>query len=403
MKNKCKLWIISEIFYPDQTTTAHILTEIARFMSKHYDVCVLAGPAGYEKGNTVTDVPEISGDIRVIRSSCIIKNKNNLFLRTLRQSILTLKLAANFIFRVSGRDKVLIVTNPAPLLFVMALLRTVKSVELSILVHDVFPENTLPAGIFKSSDHYLYRIIRCVFSWAYARADRLIVLGRDMEEVIREKIKKFNHQPEICVVENWSDSDKIFPVSRTHHLSGKYTTKIILGYAGNYGRVQGLMKLLACIEKVQNETVYFRFWGSGAVESEMRKFVTAHHLKKVEINGVFSRQEQLRILNSFDIAIVVLEEGMYGLGVPSKTYNLLAAGRPIVFIGNRNSEIARTVIENEIGWVFDESEEEKFISFLNCLGMENLKDLEDKGKRCRQIAESKYAKEIILEKFYSII
>ena len=41
---------------------------------------------------------------------------------------------------------------------------------------------------------------------------------------------------------------------------------------------------------------------------------------------------------------------MYGLGVPSKLYNLMAAGKPVFYIGDRNSEVHLIMQEHEIGW-----------------------------------------------------
>ena len=44
-----------------------------------------------------------------------------------------------------------------------------------------------------------------------------------------------------------------------------------------------------------------------------------------------------------------LGKGMFGLGVPSKAYNLIAAGLPILFVGPKDSEISNLVNENELG------------------------------------------------------
>jgi len=56
-------------------------------------------------------------------------------------------------------------------------------------VHDVFPENTLPSGIIKSKKSFIYKIISSIFNRAYSATDELIVLGRDMKEIVENKVK----------------------------------------------------------------------------------------------------------------------------------------------------------------------------------------------------------------------
>ena len=79
-------------------------------------------------------------------------------------------------------------------------------------------------------------------------------------------------------------------------------------------------------------------------------------------------------------------EWMYGLGVPSKTYNIMAAGRPIIYFGPENGEIGLLIKEHNIGYI----------------GWPEIWDIEDmkvKGARARVLAETQYSKEIILNKF----
>ena len=56
---------------------------------------------------------------------------------------------------------------------------------------------------------------------------------------------------------------------------------------------------------------------------------------------------------------------MYGLGVPSKSYNILSAQKPILFIGNKKSEIALMIEENNIGWTIDNNDVNQIPTVLN--------------------------------------
>ena len=73
------------------------------------------------------------------------------------------------------------------------------------------------------------------------------------------------------------------------------------------------------------------------------------------------------MLNQCDLALVTLNSAMYGLGVPSKTYNNMEAGKPVLFIGPEKSEIYNEVINNDITFTFDDKD--KIIDFLQNLSL----------------------------------
>lgn len=88
--------------------------------------------------------------------------------------------------------------------------------------------------------------------------------------------------------------------------------------------------------------------------------------------------------------MVTLQDGMYGLGVPSKTYNILASGRPIMFLGPKDSEIDLLVKEEGVGYC---GWPDKW----------DMGELMAMGKKARKIAERDYAKDIVLNKFLNSI
>ena len=179
--------------------------------------------------------------------------------------------------------------------------------------------------------------------------------------------------------------------------------KIDIQYAGNIGRVQGLMNFLHIIKSIENPYLRFSFWGEGACKQEMVKYIEDEKMQNVYFFNGYARNEQSTVLNNCDIAIVILAPGMYGLGVPSKSYNIMAAGKPILFIGDVNSEIALEVKENGIGFCFEPENSEGLHSFFQNLDEQKLSLLSEMGKRARCLAEEKYSAQKILDKFIQII
>lgn len=374
---KQRLWIITELFPPDETSTSYILGEIANTMAKKYCVGVICGPEIYDKRKKLDDNTRFHLDESIVvkRAQGSNFDKNTIIGKTLSFILMSHSLMSLVRKYVRNGDKVLMVTNPAPLVLQMSRLKKSIDFELNILVHDVFPENTVPAGLRLP----MYGFIKRMFDKAYAKADQLIVLGRDMQEVLMKKVEKGSkpkgNSPRISIIENWADIENIKPQPMPEG-------KIILEYAGNIGRVQGLDNIINNLPL----DVEFHIYGTGSMENTLKRM---NH-PWVFFHGPYFRSQQNEVLAACHIALVTLQDGMYGLGVPSKTYNILASGRPVLFFGPKNSEIERLVRESDIGYC---GWPEKW----------NKAELIEKGKKARELAEKYYSKNIILEKFLNAI
>lgn len=399
------LWIVTEVFYPDQTTTSYILSKIADKMTEKYDVKVITTDGLYEKGMEGNPFYTISQNIDIVRVTFKDLDKNNLVQRFYRMTGLTKLLFSELKKRIRKGDKLLIPTNPALLLLKCSKLKKNMDIEYTILVHDVFPENTIPAGIIQNENSLILKYLSIIFNKAYSNADRLIVLGRDMHEVVFRKLEK-NSKTQVITIENWGDVHNIKPDKKeTPDLQSRHSEgKITIQYAGNIGRVQGLDVFIDLLMKSGNQNLCFDLYGEGAMKSKLQEIVDRNMLQEqVHFYKNYSREDQNKILNNTDIALITLAEGMYGLGVPSKTYNILASGKPILFLGDRKSEIGCLTTEESVGYVFDINQHEKIIDFLRNLSIERLTELSDMGRKSRLLAETKYSENIILEKFSQVI
>lgn len=368
------LWIVTELFPPDETSTSYILGQIANAMAKKYQVKIICGPEIYDKRKKLDENNHFCLDksIEVFRANGADLDKNTTKGKALSFLLMSKRMISLVKQHVRKDDKVLMVTNPAPLVVLMSRLKKKVGFELNILVHDVFPENTKPAGLKLP----LYGMIKHVFDKAYSHADQLIALGRDMKDVLEKKVLNSSENiPKITIIENWADINGIKSQSMPQG-------KIVLEYAGNIGRVQGLDKV---IEQLP-ESVDFHIYGTGSMEETLKKM---NH-PRVVFHGPYFRSQQNEVLAACHIALVTLQEGMYGLGVPSKTYNILASGRPILFFGPKNSEIDLLVREKRIGYCGWPEKWDK-------------DELVEMGERARELAIKEYSEETILNKFIKAI
>ncbi|MGN7864993.1 glycosyltransferase family 4 protein [Chryseobacterium sp. 22458] len=398
-QKKEKLWVYSELFYPEETSTSYIMTKISNKLVEKYDVEVVCGYPSYDK-SIDKDYLTLDPGVRIKRIKSYKGDKDKTSSRILKLLSLSFGFFYHLLFKVKSGDRIFTVTNPATFLVFASITKIFKKIGITILVHDVFPENTLAAGLINNEKSFKYKLVRNIFNKAYSTFDHIIVLGRDMETVFTEKLQPFSKKPKISIIENWADITNIFPEKKEIYST---SDKIHFQFAGNLGSIQGLDTLIETIGKVNNENVTFEFVGNGKMKPYLENYVSTHQLKNVVFNPPYPRSEQNNILNSCDIAIVTLSNRMLGLGVPSKTYNIFAAGKPVLYIGDKNSEVGLLIKEYNIGYQFDPGDQDGLLHFFNNLDGHKLASIFEKGANARKLAEDQFSEEIILNKFINTI
>lgn len=386
-----KIWVVSELFYPETISTGYIMTEIARYLAENHTVSVITGPEFYEEKD-ITASPKSLENIQINRIKSKGYNKNTFFSRVWGHFTVAVKMLLLMRKKIPRNAEILMVTNPVLLVILAGFFAKRKKWKIKLLVHDVYPENLVVSGLLKSEKSIHFSLLKRIFNNAFRKMDTLIVLGRDMKELFEKKI---NTLRKIVIIENWTDVETI-----KAHIPA--TTEKTFLFAGNMGRLQGIEALLNAIKEVNSEPARFVFIGSGALDDYIDGYITQNKLEDIEKLGWLPREKQNEFLARAHVGIITLKRGMYGLGVPSKLYNLLAAGKPILYIGDTNSEIHRVLLKNKIGWFVEAGQEEKLKNTLLEIIKCDHSVLSEYSHNARKLAENKYSKEKILSKFRAI-
>lgn len=391
---KNRIVVVTEYFYPAERNDAILITKIVKTFSNLNNVEVIC--TSPLENNQELDF--LNGKIHRL-NNLNIKSKN-IILRILQLLYLTIQLVFKSSVFLKKDDRVFIVTNPAFLLPFMAFLKKIKKFELTLLVYDVFPENLVATNLLKNNNLF-YRFLKKVYDWSYNNIDRLIVIGRDMEDFIN---KKTNNKKEVCLIENWCDYNKIIPMNKEDNLiieKYKLENKIVFSFVGNFGLVQGIENLLNAASLVKNEDFVLLFIGDGGEKNRIENFIKNNHRNNIIYAGKYPATEENIFLNACDVSIISLNENMYGLGVPSKSYYNMAAQKPLLYVGHKDTEIARVVNDNKIGWVCDSSNSQKLANLIDsiCKEKDTFKDL---GNKSRETLIKYYSKEVILNKYEEI-
>jgi glycosyltransferase involved in cell wall biosynthesis len=401
IRMKKKLWIVTELYFPEESATSYIFTKIAEGLANEFDVSVITGQPDYTKKITNILKNEYINNVYIERCNIPSFDKNKLLFRIIRAILLSILLSYQALKRVWRGDVVLVVTNPATLLFFMIFVCMIKRARFLILVHDVFPENLLAANIVKNV--LIIKIINFISNFPYRKASKVISIGRDMALVLQRKIAAGT--PTVEVITNWADCDNIFPQNKNSNFLIKelrLEEKFIIEFAGNIGRVQGVEYLVQAIDLIKDEGVHFLFIGNGAKRYLLEKKVEEQSLRNITILDTRHRSEQNIFLNACDIGLITLAPGMYGLGVPSKAYNIMAAGKPIIAAVEADSEIGLMVIEENIGWVVSPGSPQALVNAI--IDAKSDPDrLRKMGTRSRIVAENKYSFPKVLERYKIVV
>jgi colanic acid biosynthesis glycosyl transferase WcaI len=129
------------------------------------------------------------------------------------------------------------------------------------------------------------------------------------------------------------------------------TGKWVVQYAGNMGRTHGLEFAVEAARQLAkaDPEIHFMFLGFGARLRMLQD--AAQNTANVTVLPPRPRNDQPNFLNACDVSLVCFGEGMSGVSVPSRMYNILAAGKPIIAVADEDSELAQLVREERVGWV----------------------------------------------------
>jgi glycosyltransferase involved in cell wall biosynthesis len=397
------LFIVSEVYYPEEAGTAHYMTGIADGLAKGAAVRVICAKPKYDRRWEGLPTKENHNGVQIHRCWATTFDKNHLGGRIANVYTASFSIFFAILRMVRKGDKVLVVTSPPLLPFVVAVACCLRGAKWILRIDDVYPEAMIHAGILRPGG-IAARFIDWMNRTLYRRTEKIIVIGRDMKRLVEKKLGGRNGP--ILLIPNWADVDSVVPCERCENRLLRelgLERKFVVGYAGNIGRVQGVEALFATALRMKElDDVQFLFVGSGQKTAWLKQAIAGAQLKNITLVGQRPRSEQSDFLNSCDIAVVPLVRGMGGAGVPSRLYNVMAAGKPVIASVDHDSETALVVREQDIGWVVAPEEPAEMARAI--IEARSAPDrLAEMGRRARKVAEDKYSRPRILAQYQHLL
>lgn len=211
-------------------------------------------------------------------------------------------------------------------------------------IQDVFPDAAIETGAITNPT--LIRAASWLERTSYRAADAVTVLSDDLRDNVVAKLDPRRHDT-VRVIPNFVDTEAIRPADR----ATPYRRELGLGdgpvvlYAGNVGFSQSLDLVLAAARALP--AVTFLINGDGAARTELER--AAVGLGNVHFAGYIEPDRLSELLATGDLHVVPLRAGLGRVSVPSKTYSIMAAGRPVLAAIDPGTAVPRILEDSGAG------------------------------------------------------
>lgn len=241
-------------------------------------------------------------------------------------------------------DAILTLTTPPLLSLAGTLASRLRHSRHFIWEMDLYPDVAVALAVI-SSGSVIDRLIGALADFSRRRADGIIALGESMRQRL---IARGIPPGRIQVAENWADGRRIRP------LPFPPPSPIKILYSGNFGLAHDTATLRdALLLLGPDPRLAFEFAGGGSQRPRAEAFCRCHALANVSFTGYRPAAELPAALGACHIGLVTQKPETLGSVIPSKTYALMAAGRPILYIGPREGTPARLIERFRCGWQID--------------------------------------------------
>lgn len=285
----------------------------------------------------------------------------------------------------------------------MPLIKWLKRKPTIYNVQDIFPDSLVGTGLTHEGS-LIWKIGRMVEKITYRYADKIIVISEDFKKNI---MAKGVPEDKIVIIYNWVDQNKVVDVPREENklfdIYGLDRSKFYITYNGNIGLTQNMDMLLDVAKELQEEyeDIHFVLVGNGAYLDEVKRKVADQQLENVHLLPFQPYEDISHVFSLGDASLVISKPGVGSNSVPSKTWSIMSASRPV--LANFDENELKTIIENNHCGIFTKAGDKDAFKE-SILTLYNHRDLcKEYGHNGRKFVMDNLTREVGTQKYVDVI
>ena len=349
-----RLVFVNRFFSPDHSSTSQMLTDLCcGLAAMGHEVHVVTSRLRYDDTAAQLAPEEVVSGVHVLRVWTSRFGRSSLPGRAADYLTFYLGTLARLIGLLDRTTILVVKTDPPMISVIGAIAARVRGARLVNWTQDLFPEVAAAAGM-RIMRPALTRMLASIRDWSLQSAALTVVIGERMRDRL---LARGLGAQQIAVIHNWADGEAIVPLAHSANpLRDQWNLQeaFVVGYSGNLGRVHEFDTVMQAAEALRDRAdIVFLFIGSGHQTTALKSEVEARELRNVRFQPYQPRETLVQSLGVCDAHLVTLRPEFEGLVVPSKFYGIIAAARPVLFVGAPEGEIQKLVREAECGATFE--------------------------------------------------
>lgn len=294
------------------------------------------------------------GKMTIHRISMFREGRNSL-MRALRYLFVNLAFIGKGLR--TDADVIFVQSTPPTQGLMAGIISKFKHIPVVYNLQDIFPDSLVNTGM-TSEGSLLWKIGRKIEDASYRRAKKVIVISEDFKKNI---LAKGVPEDKIVVVPNWADTSGVHPIERADNLLvERYKLdpeKFYITYCGNVGYTQNMDLLLDTARDLKEELPDLRFVviGDGADKARVQKRVQTEGIDNIILLPFQPYEDIAHVFSLGDVGLIISKPGVGASSVPSKTWSIMAAHRPILASFDLESDLCNLIQNVQCGCCVDNS------------------------------------------------
>jgi glycosyltransferase involved in cell wall biosynthesis len=343
------------------------------------------------------------GMMTVYRFSMFAEGKNPI-MRALRYFLIDVYefFVGAFSKKARSCDVMFIASTPPIQGALAALVKKFNRIPLVYNLQDIFPDSLAGTGLAKKGG-LLWKIGRVIENFTYRNADKIIVISEDFKWNI---MAKGVPEDKIVVIYNWVDQNAVVDVPRAENILfdryGLDRNKFYVTYNGNIGLTQNMDMLLEVAKALEaNENIQFVLVGNGAYLEQVKQIIKDRNVGNVTLLPFQPYEEISHVFSLGDVSLVISKPGVGANSVPSKTWSIMSASRPV--LANFDENELKTIIEENNCGIFTKAGDKVAFTDAILKLYNNRKLCKEMGANGRKFVMNNLTKEVGTQKYVDVI